>query len=344
MYKPCISQYLQTFNQENGKTLIFSKLTKRTYSLAKNEYKVLQNLDGTKTLKDISILCEGFSSNDIPYLIDEFEKIGFIKNKEKKKKFDILKIKKGLINSDKIINPNNLLIKIIYFFIVYLSIPIFMIALLVGINFFDFVFIIKSIEAPNYFIVAFIIFFSISLHELSHAIVAKSNGAFIAEFGIMLYWFMPCGYTTIIGVNNIKSKSKRLLIFCAGIMVNLNLAGLLAILMKFSEENFNQYLVWFILVNIVLAFSNLLIFLKLDGYYILQELLCEKSLREKSFSHIKFLINKKTKINNISNMYKNEFLASLNNEVYLIYGILSIVYIPLTLIGVVFNIIPLFIK
>jgi len=335
MEKLCISENLEEFIPNNSKVLIFNRLTKKTYSIGQNEYKVLKNLDGTKTLEDVCLLNKTFSIHSIECLVNKFLKMGFIKNNEKKANFNILKIKKGIVNPDSNLNPNNIFLKIIYKFIVYLSIPIFIFGLLVGLKNFDTIcnVIKKPIYDPNIFIIIPTMLVIVSLHELGHAIVAKFNGAFISEVGIMLYWFIPCAYTSIVGISYVKNKYKRALIFVAGIFVNLNLAGLGLIFTKFSTIRFYEYFLWFSLINISISISNLLIFLKFDGYYILEELLCINRLREKSFAYLKFIIKRKMKIGRITISYEsyitNENL--LNKIIYIVYGILSIVYIPFML-------------
>ena len=95
-------------------------------------------------------------------------------------------------------------------------------------------------------------------------------------------------------------------------------------------------------MNIVIIITNLMIFFKLDGYFILEELIEESYLREKSMK----IISDKV-LNIINRIIKKEdrnmkFKYSLvkpeeeENEVfYTIYGVLSVCYIPVLLISAV---------
>lgn len=336
MNKPCISQYLEVFSERNGSTAIFNKLSKKTYSIGKNEYSVLKILDGTKTIDQLNTLFEIYSIYDLERLIIQFEKIGFIKGKEPKQKLNILKIKKGVMNPNKVINPDNKLVKALYFILVYLSVPLLLFGLISGADDFNLFaeILTDSITSPSILILIPTLLLVISLHELGHAIVARCNGVNVAEFGVMLYWFMPCGYTNLSGIAFIERKSRRLLILFAGILVNINLAGIGLLCMRLVTGSGYEFLLWFVVSNLLSVFMNLLVFLKLDGYYILQELIGEKKLRENSFLYLKTLLPTKTRDNGNS-LYRGEWVDNpdqtrpLTNSVYLVYGFLSILFIPI---------------
>lgn len=187
----------------------------------------------------------------------------------------MFKIKKGILSPNKFINPNNILIKFLYLIIVYLSIPIFLISLLLNIKSINIIKMITngSIMQLKLFIILPEILIIIFLHELGHSIVARFNGATISEIGIMLCYFMPCCYTNIIGIHYVKNKYKRILIFISGILVNLLLAGLGLLASKFVNDTFYYNLFWFSLFNITLAILNIMIAPNTDGYRIIKEML-----------------------------------------------------------------------
>ena len=79
----------------------------------------------------------------------------------------------------------------------------------------------------------------------------------------------------------------------------------------------------FILIsNLVAIVINLGFYIKLDGYYILQILLEENYLREKSLDSIKKLTTKQPKMEDI---------------VYYIIGFCSIAYVPILLINILIS-------
>lgn len=350
MDMPCISQHVEVYFEREGSITVYNRMTGKTYSIGRKEYDILKNLDGTKTSEELSLISKSYSVDEIDSLISKFETIGFIRNKEIKSKINILKIKKGLINANKWINPNHIIPKILAFIIIYLSIPLFLVGLYLGYKNINLIYKIleNSITSPSIIILIPTTLFVLSLHELGHAIVARNKGVNVPDIGIMLYWFMPCAYTNLTGITFIQSKAVKLLIFFSGMFVNMGLSGIALILLQFTSGKLYDFLIWFAVSNLSIILVNLLIFLKLDGYFILQELLCEKKLREKSFKYIKDGImsfyNRKSRIGKKRLLYHGEFLnyagkSDLNNSVYWLYGVLSILYIPIILLVTVSTII-----
>ena len=174
---------------------------------------------------------------------------------------------------------------------------------------------------PLFLSVSFLVssFIFLFLHELSHAITAKSVGANIAEIGIMMYWFLPFAYTSICGMANVKSKIQRIRAYSSGIIVNIEMMSLFSILLFFNNEYIKSAVIGILISNATIIISNLLIFLKLDTYYIMEEILDEKNFRENSISYCSNFIK------NPSRCIKKGF--GIDNTLYLVYGILSFLYI-----------------
>ena len=63
------------------------------------------------------------------------------------------------------------------------------------------------------------------LHEIAHAFAALAYGAKVMEFGVMLYWFLPCAYV-LIEDSKVKDRLKRAQIRAAGIEMNMFLGGI----------------------------------------------------------------------------------------------------------------------
>lgn len=127
-----------------------------------------------------------------------------------------------------------------------------------------------------YLVIEFII--SIWLHEAAHIIFALHNDLLVGEVGVMLYYFIPCAYTTICGMSLVKTKLSKFFILISGSLMNLILAE---ISMIFISNGYGGiYALSFAGINIISIVFNLLIFLKLDGYYILEILLDINNLRD----------------------------------------------------------------
>lgn len=338
MNYPCISSNIEMYEEKNGKISVFNKVTGKTYAIGIAEYKVLCNMDGTNSIEELSIISEKYSVDSLNKLIIQFKKIGFLKGSYEGKKINILKIKKGLFNGNKIINPSNIICKIATIIIIYCSIPIFILGLLGIIKDISKIreILLRGIFTPRFFVIIPYTLLVLSLHELGHAVVARTMGANVPEIGVMIYWFMPCAYTNLSGISFIENKYKRILALSSGIFVNLFLSGIGMIVLKYISDKYYTLVLWFSMSNFSIVIANLLVFLKLDGYFILQELLEIKSLREKSFAYLKskvanrLIILRTNKERNIK--YNSEIIFSnddkLEDVIYIIYGFLAIIYIP----------------
>ena len=128
---------------------------------------------------------------------------------------------------------------------------------------------------------------SISIHELFHAIAAKRNGAFCAEIGYKFELFLPCAYTTLCGIKEIKSKIKASQVFYSGIGANGIIAAVSLLLMN-SNLLKNSLFVFLIFgCNLCLILVNSILIIKSDVYYIFCVLSGKMNLKEETKEMIK---------------------------------------------------------
>lgn len=342
MNKPVISERIDVFLNKDGSVEVFNKINKKSYRLGKKEYGVLKELDGTNTCADLSKKIECFSYEMIENLISKFEKMGFIKGKEEKSKFNILKIRLRIMNPNAVLKPENLLVKLVYFFIMYLSVPLFLIGVFMNIKELDLIVtrIQNNIVSPTVIVIIPLFFIVLGLHEIGHAVVARYNGMNVAEFGFMIYWFMPCAYTNLNGLAFVEKRRKRLSILFAGVLVNIALVGIGLIFLRFVEGSIYNFVLWFSLSNFTICFTNMIVFLKYDGYYILEQFIEVKNLRESSFLYLKTLYKRK-KHKYAMNQFNGEIINNeynsnpLENGVYLMSGILSYMFIGIIVINII---------
>ena len=320
---------VQIFNNHNSRYTIYVSKTKKAYDIGEKEYNIIKDLENKVPSKTIQE-CYNFSEKEFEILITYLENIGILSSRKIKRKYslkNILKIKFGIISPNKFLENHRKSVSCIGFIISKLSIPIFILSLVfvgkdlsIGFNIKNIATRILSIN--NIILFEFVAFISLSIHELSHGIVAKIHGANIPEIGIMIYYFAPCAYCSICGVNYIEDKYKRISIFLAGIKSNLLIIAICLFVSKFTTKGLkNEILLYFIFTNLTCTIVNLFIYLKYDAYYIICELLNDNKLRENSF-----------KILNRS--YRNELNIDLKfiYSTYFIMSTLTILLIPISII------------
>ncbi|WP_054744104.1 hypothetical protein [Cellulosilyticum ruminicola] len=122
---PTISTSLEINDHDLERVTVFNKDTKRSYVIGRKEYNILINLDGSKSLEDICKNSNDFNIAQLKELVVQFERLGMLNNDFLKVKQKIWKMNIGLVNGNTLIKLDSILTKILYFILVYLSIPIF---------------------------------------------------------------------------------------------------------------------------------------------------------------------------------------------------------------------------
>ncbi|MBU3228118.1 site-2 protease family protein [Clostridium algidicarnis] len=171
---------------------------------------------------------------------------------------------------------------------------------------------------------------TILFHEIAHAIVARNYNVNVPEIGFKIYYFIPLAYTNLTFIALLDSKKQRNITLFAGCFMNFLLAGISFILACFFKGNLCVFCIAYGVENIILILTNMTIFFKLDGYYIYQELMEEKNLREKSMVYFKStVIAKLTKLYKQSKDKVNIEIITLstnNNIFYFLFGAICYMY------------------
>ncbi|WP_054744102.1 site-2 protease family protein [Cellulosilyticum ruminicola] len=189
------------------------------------------------------------------------------------------------------------------------------------------------------YIVIFLIL--LAIHEFAHAVVSRKYNVNVPEIGVMFYFFVPFVYTNLTFTKLLKSKWQQLMCLLGGIFSNLLIAGICMGIACIDAFTYSVLFEIIELLNIALVLINLVIFFKLDGYYIFQLIEDESNLREKSIAYVKSVIQlslneikgKKTKV---KVQRKTDYES--NSLFYFVFGILSIGYIPIIFICVALTI------
>lgn len=129
------------------------------------------------------------------------------------------------------------------------------------------------------------------LHEIGHAAICKRFGGEVHKMGVMFLIFAPMPYVDATAAWGFRSRSDRLLVGVAGVMVELGLAAAAAMLWAQSAPgtlNSLAYNIIFVASVSTLVF-NLNPLLRFDGYHMLVDTLDIPNLFQRSREQLRYL-------------------------------------------------------
>ena len=136
----------------------------------------------------------------------------------------------------------------------------------------------------NLVLLSITLFFTKVLHEFGHGFSCKVLGGECHELGVMILVLTPCLYCNVSDSWMLPNKWKRAGIGVAGVFVECTLAAICTWIWWFTNENMLHY----ICLNIMFLSSvstivfNINPLLRYDGYYILSDILEIPNLRQKA--------------------------------------------------------------
>jgi putative peptide zinc metalloprotease protein len=136
------------------------------------------------------------------------------------------------------------------------------------------------------FLVALFVVLLIFCHEMAHALVCKSFGREVRRGGFSLYFGIPIFFvdTTDIWLEN---RGRRIAVSAAGPFSDLTLGGACSLLAEALPVDAADAVLFLASIAYVAFLMNLVPLLKLDGYYILVDLLEIPMLRPRSFAFVR---------------------------------------------------------
>ena len=162
-------------------------------------------------------------------------------------------------------------------------------------------------------------------HELGHAYSAKFAGIRVRRFGIGVIIFFPRFFIDITDSWRLKGRKQRMLIDSAGILVELLIGGIAALIWLNTGPGTVNTISYFVfavsIINTVLVNGNP--FIRYDGYYLLMDLVNIDNLQRQGSLEIKLLSREyffgiKEKVSHTITGWKKYFV--------IIYGISSFIY------------------
>ena len=134
------------------------------------------------------------------------------------------------------------------------------------------------------------------LHEFAHGLTCKHHGGEVHEIGFLLMYFMPCLFCNVSDAWMIPEKSKRIWVTVAGGYCDLFVWALATFAWRLTlPGTLPNHLAWLVLsICGARIFFNFNPLLKLDGYYILSDLVEIPNLRRRSLElvmgHLRWLL------------------------------------------------------
>jgi molybdopterin/thiamine biosynthesis adenylyltransferase/Zn-dependent protease len=138
-------------------------------------------------------------------------------------------------------------------------------------------------------VVIALIFGTTILHELGHAVTCDYFGAPVRSIGVMIYYLQPAAYADVTDSWQLKNRWHRVAIASAGVYVQAIISSLAVIawtVLRLTGHRADVIVV-FVTMNVAIMIFNVLPFVKLDGYWILSNILAIPNLRDRAMEWVR---------------------------------------------------------
>ncbi len=292
-------------------------ITRRYFRVREPEYFIIRHFDGKNSLESIaSRFQQEFDLNASAEEIEQFANkmnslyffddsraeyetsSGRYRGGEKKSLFSkILFVKLKAFNPDRVLNA---MLPPVRFLFQPWAVALMILFALVGFytysaNFDGFRFMpgeLFNIGSIIIIIVSFAVI--IFIHEFAHALACKYHGGQVQEMGFLLLYFQICFYSNLSDSWLFRKKSSRLAVIWAGLFFQMVIFALAVFGWRLTVIDTWPNKIFWLTANVcfLMLLFNVNPLIKLDGYYLLSEILDLPNLRSRSFEHMKRLIKK----------------------------------------------------
>lgn len=335
-------------------------VSQKYYRLSLYEFRLLESLDGTKTLKEAiqRLRDEGYyySPENTLFIVEKASQLGLLLGAkysstqfllDQKTRIQALKKTKYLSSIYflfiPILNPDRFLDRTLWIFKLIASKWLWWLtALLAPGAVYLLISGLPRVELEYLFFFNWrnlvLLWITIALaklvHEFTHAYVAKSFGLNVPEMGIGLLVFFPCLYCNTTDAWQLADRRQRAAIAAGGIMSEAVLAIFATYVWYFSKPGMVNSLAFYLMA---VSFVSTLLFngnplMKFDGYFVLIDLFDMPNLAGNSLKHIKFLF-----LNRVMGRTSVSSPARTKRErfIFTVYGISAFLYRILLYSGII---------
>jgi len=132
------------------------------------------------------------------------------------------------------------------------------------------------------------------LHEFGHAYLCRKTGGEVHRMGVMLLIFTPLPFMDATSSWSFRSRWRRALVGAAGMITELFVAAVAAVVWRYTGEGLLHRLCYNIMftasISTVLFNANPL--LRFDGYYILSDILDIPNLHTRAWHQLKYVFER----------------------------------------------------
>ena len=288
--------------------IVHNAVTRQYFKLGVREASFLAALDGEKTRDELRAQnCSNFSAEEVDYLLEQFEKMQLTGKPGKPAAAAPKAARARAFLAGKfnlrihLLDPNDFLDRHIRIVHALFSRPAMLCYLLIFLSP-----VVALISKPELLIgsaalsdsgfsvfhwvgIYVAILAMIAVHELAHAAACKHFGGEVHKIGLMLLYLQPVVYCDISDSYRFNSREHKLAVAAAGIFVQLLVSSVVFVVWTFTGS---EALLYFSMINALVAILNLFPFVKLDGYWMLVHMLDEPNLRTKGFKEVDRLVRR----------------------------------------------------
>lgn len=349
MTVPALGDHIEIYRSVQNGVTIYNSNTDKTYTIGDKEAKVLAQLDGRSSLQQLQQACDFYSEEELIRLLEAFAGLGFFTRQ--KRRLNPFKLKLRLWNPNRVFQKDAGVTRLLTAAFLVLC-PLLFVGGMAGSllgklltpegqraagSAFQ---ILQSLRAQDYVLLLVGFFLSLFLHETAHAVTARRYDVNVPEIGVMLYCFIPCAYTNVSGIHLLDNSRQKIKVLLSGTLVNLGIIGIFQILsLLLPAAAASPVVPGLIFLNAMTIFMNTMVFLKFDGYYILEVMTDTPQLKEMSLAYLRLLAARKGATRETA-----PATGPADRILFFAFGLASVVFVPFIVLNALIPLIQFFMR